>query len=237
MKSVIIDDEKKARESLLRMLQLICPDVEVLASAENVQEGVELIEMVKPELVFLDINMPDGTGFDLLNKIGPVNFKIIFITAHDEFAINAFKVNALDYLLKPVDPEELAKAVLKVRESLENNKEEKFKDQAKKVFLNSNETVEMVTVGDITYCEADRMYCVVHVLPNRKIMMTKTLKDLEEKLLPYGFFRAHKSYLVNIERVERFDKRNNLLKMVDGSKIPLSHRRKDELFELLKRIE
>jgi two-component system LytT family response regulator len=236
MKAVVIDDESKAREYLSRMLHLVCPDVEVTAEAEDVKGGVKLIGELRPDLVFLDINMPDGTGFDLLDRVGPIHSKIIFVTAHNEFAINAFKVNALDYLLKPLDPGELSAAVSKVREALLQNLHagNKFLDQNKKIYLNSNDSMEVVTIGDITYCEADRMYSILHISGNRKIVLTKTLKDLEEKFSGYGFFRVHKSYLVNMQRVERFNKTTNELKMDNASRIIVSHRKRESLLELLK---
>lgn len=245
---IIVDDEKRIRSSLINILQLHFPDVKVVAEAENVQSALEEIKTHSPDVVLLDIKMPDGTGFDLLKQFIPLTFKVIFITAFDHYAVQAFKFSALDYLLKPVIPEELVNALHKAQEQINteniNAKLNVFMSnmngltrETKKIVLNTQETMHVINITDIVRCEADRNY-TLFVLSNKKpILVSGSLKEYDEMLSPYSFFRSHHSHLVNISFIDRFEKKDGgRLVMKDGSVALVSSRKKDELIVALNRI-
>lgn len=248
MKTIIIDDEEKARKTIANYLSLYCKNIEVIAQAESVQAGCDVILRHNPELVILDINMPDGTGFDLLKKIDPVNFKLIFITAYEEYAIKAFKFSALDYLLKPVNPQELIDAVEKARKSIDNESlEMKFKafltnyhnpsNTDKKIVLKTSESIHLIDIKNIIRCAADGNYTIFYTIDGKKIMVSKILKDYDEMLAEYGFIRPHHSHLVNMNYIQSFEKRDGgSIIMKDKSIVPVSSRRKDELLNLFEKL-
>lgn len=248
IEALIIDDEKRARETIKNLLKSYCPEVVVVGEGINVGSGIEKIHELQPDLVFLDIKMPDGSGFDLLSKIGEIDFKVIFITAYEEFAIKAFRFAALDYILKPVNPDELMEAVSKVAKSFEKenfktqfesfiNQYQGKKEKQKKIVLKTSESIHLVEVDSIVHCESDKNYTVFYIYEKPEIIVSRTLKEYEELLSEYGFFRVHQSHLVNLSFIGHFDKRDGgFLVMKDGSKVPVSSRKREYLIEKLNDI-
>ena len=245
LRLVIIDDEQNARELISNTVLHNCKNVEIVGTAESVKEGLELINTVNPDVVLLDVQMPDGTGFDLLSKLKDIKFKVIFITAHQEFALQAFKFSALNYILKPVDTEELVSSINKVEEVLEQNNmdmkmkilydnlQNKSKD-SKKLILKSTDQIHAVNVKDIVRCESEGNYTTFILSDGRKLLATKILKEFDEMLQNYNFFRVHQSHLINIDFFETFIKADGgTVVMKDKSKIPLASRKKEAFLKLL----
>ncbi len=245
LKVVIIDDELNAREVIANTLLASCKNVEIVGSADSVKSGIIAIELHNPDIVLLDVQMPDGTGFDLLSKIDEINFKVIFITAHQEFAMQAFKFSALDYILKPVDGEELSSAIKKAEETLEqknislhmnalHNNMQSHTKELKKLILKSSDHIHAVSVKDIIRCESEGNYTRFILVDGRKLLATKILKEYDEMLQQYNFFRTHQSHLINIDYFETYKKADGgTIIMRDKSSIPLASRKKDAFLKLL----
>jgi two-component system LytT family response regulator len=246
MKALIIDDEKRTRELIAKMIESFELQIETFPIGENVESGLAAIESIQPDLVFLDIQMPDGTGFDLLKMIPQKQFEVIFITAHEEFAIKAIKFSALDYILKPVDPEELRKALEKAIENIGQKKEEsQFEalqlnmqpSQKRRLVLKTQESVHVVDLDKIIRCEADRNYTSFFLTENKKILVSKTLKDYETLLSGHNFLRVQQSHLINLDFVDRYDKGNGgSVVMKDGSEVPLSPAKREVFFRILENL-
>lgn len=243
MKAVIIDDEKRTRELIAKLIDSFELNIETFPIGENVASGLKAIEDIQPDIVFLDIQMPDGTGFDLLKMIPKKQFELIFITAHEEFAIKAIKFSALDYILKPIDTEELKKSVEKAIESIGHKKEEtQFEalqqnmqpSQKRRLVLKTQESIHVIDLDKIIRCEADRNYTSFYLLDQRKILVSKTLKDYETLLTGYNFLRIQQSHLINLDYVDRYDKANGgSVVMKDGTEVPLSPNKRDIFFKIL----
>ena len=242
MKTVIVDDRNSIREFITQLLDNV-DGIDIVGGAENVEKAISVINEKKPELILLDIQMPDGNGFEVLEGVNYSDYKVIFITSHEEFAIKAFKYSALDYVVKPIDPEVLYKSIEKAKNYYSSSDEQlKIKSlienltgnkKSKKIVLNTQETVHVVSSEDVTRCESDGSYTMVH-LKDRKLMMSKKLKDFEELLSGLSFYRTHRSHLINLNFVDRYEKRDGgYIIMKDDSSIPLSAAKKDEFFELL----
>ncbi len=243
LKVIIIDDEKRIRTSLVHVLKLHYPEAEVIGEAENIQQAGELLKIKVPDVVLLDIKMPGGDGFELLKQLVPVDFKIIFITAFDQYAIEAIKYSALDYLLKPVIPGELVNALDKAKNELNKEKENKrlkelldnIEKKDRKIVLNTQEATFIIDVADIVRCEADRNYTRFFLTDKRRILVSGGLKEYEEALKEHHFIRSHHSHLINTALIDRLEKRNGgVLLLKDGSEVPVSTRKYPELTELLK---
>jgi two-component system LytT family response regulator len=244
-KTVLIDDESKARTALRNLLEVNCSTrITVIGEADCVKKGLEIIETLKPELVFLDVQMPDGTGFDLLEQIGEVNFKVIFASAFDKFAIQAFRFSALDYLLKPVESEALIEAVSKLDESdryREMNKKLEVllsnKNSFEKIALPTLDGIIFVKIKEIVRCESDNNYTGIYLKSGEKIMVSRTLKEYDDMLTPFNFFRIHKSHLINLSFLNRYKKgEGGFVIMEDGSELEVSRRRKDEFLDAIQNI-
>ncbi len=245
IKTIIIEDEQKSREMMAAILQKNCPELEIAGVAENVAEGVKLIKSVNPELVFLDITMPDGSGFDLLEKVQGHRFELIFATASDQHAIRAIKYSACDYLLKPIDIEDVKQAVAKVvakKNQVPNMENLQFliqhlkraDDNFQKITLPTGNAYEIVNVKDIVRCEADGSYTVFYLSDKRKLMISAGLKHYEELLPENDFIRVHHHHLINMNHVVRFLKEDGgYAIMSDGSKIEISRRKKEAFMERL----
>lgn len=245
--AVVIDDEEKVREALMHMLTVYCPNITVLGQANSVESGFNLIQELKPEVIFLDVRMPDGTGFDLLKRFSSINFYFIIITAFEEYAIQAFKVSALDYLLKPVDSSDLIYAVSKLSKAIntdENNL--KFntlisnignsKNDIKKIVLKTLDSVFIVEINDIVRCESQNNYTLFYLKDKSNILVSKTLKEYDEMLSPLSFIRCHQTHLVNSKYIVKFIKYpNTLLLMVDGVTVPVSVRKKETIENFLRK--
>ncbi len=248
LRTIIIDDEEHQRQSIAKMLSLYCQDAELTGTADSIKSGIEIIRRLKPDLVLLDIRLRDGTGFDLLSQLNPVDFKVIFITAFDEYAIRAFRFSALDYLLKPVDPEELAGSVRRASQNLlqvfteQLNQLREHMQQGnegtRKIVVRTFESIYLVGIADILYCESDGNYTTLHLAGQPDIIASTPLKDYEELLSPLGFFRIHKSYLINLGFISRFDKADGgFVVLTDGSRVPVASRKRDILLEMFSRLK
>lgn len=253
---IVVDDEENNREVLVKMLFKFCPSVTVLGQASNVKEAIQLIEEKKPDVVFLDIELPDGNGFDVLEHFKKINFFIIFTTAHADYALKAIKFAALDYLLKPLNVSELREAIGRVSEKMEE-KEIHFgeigqrmevfganKDSSgqkfnfKKIALPSSEGLEFFSVADILKCEADRAYCNFYLTSGKKITVSKPLAEYDDLLAECGFFRVHKSNTINLSHIQKYVKGNGgYVVLSDGSSVDVSARRKDEFLRVFKNQE
>jgi two-component system LytT family response regulator len=240
IKTIIVDDEINAREFLEKLLNRYFPNkFIVLASCKSVDEAINAIELHKPELVFLDIQMPKKSGFELIKEFKQIDFEIIFTTAHQEFAIDAIKINALDYLLKPINYIDLADAIKRFEKKAVKIKEENnLKLLIKNIDTGSNgykniafqteSGFELIKVNSILYCVADNNYCKIVCLDGSKTVLSKSLKYVEESLPSEIFQRIHKSYLVNLNYISRFNKINDLLvELTNGENLPVSIRKKE----------
>ncbi|MDX9906539.1 MAG: LytTR family DNA-binding domain-containing protein [Bacteroidales bacterium] len=247
LRTLIIDDEAHIRRSLSAMLAVECPNVDIVGTADGVESGLQAIEKHHPDLLLLDIKMADGTGFDLLRRAGPVNFRIIFVTAYEEFAIKAFRFSAIDYLLKPVNGEDLRDAVDKALRSMDTDftahlkaLEENLSNRdpmEKKIVLRTNEAVWLVKTKEISYCEADMGYTRFFLMNGKAILVSGNLMEFEDILRDSGFFRAHKSFLVNLSDIVRFEKGDGgFLVMSNNDRVPVASRKRDELLELFKKL-
>ena len=243
--AVIIDDIKSARENIKLDLESYCPDVEVIGEADGVVSGAKLIKEKHPDVVFLDIQMQDGTGFDLLEIIENVNLKVIFTTASDEYAIRAFRMSAIDYLLKPIDPDELMEAVGKIKKSAMLSKDHfeilhqgiQNHKTITRLALNSLEKIHIIEIADIVRCESSVNYTTFFMADKTKLVVAKTLKEYDELLAPLGFLRVHQTHLVNSKLVKEFIKTDGgYLMMKDGSSVPVSSRKKQAVVEALSLI-
>jgi two-component system LytT family response regulator len=245
-KVLIIDDENRTRDFVKKMIDSFQLDLEVFTDGENVETGIEAINRIQPDIVFLDIQMPDGTGFDVLNSIETKRFEVIFITAYQEYAIKAIKFSALDYILKPIDAEELHSAILTAIDSVDFKKEDLQYEalenniqpgNRRKLVLKTQECVYIVDLMEIIRCEADKNYTFFFLNNGKKILVSRTLKDFETMLNGYGFFRIQQSHLINLDYLDRYDKhQGGAIIMKDGSALPLSPAKKDQFFKLLERL-
>jgi two-component system LytT family response regulator len=245
LRAIIIDDESNNREKLRNSVTKHCSEVQIVGEADGVRTGISAIRQLLPDLIFLDIKMDDGSGFDLLNRFDSIEFKVIFVTAYEEYAVRAFRMSAVDYLLKPVDPEELVEAVKRAREQIELNiksqldalKNNLHTEQSKKIVLKEADNIHLINIEDIIHCKSDSNYTIFYFPGNKRIMVSRQLKDYEDMLDAFGFFRAHKSHLVNLEQIVRFEKADGgFLVMSDDSRVPVASRKRERLMELFERL-
>lgn len=241
MKAILVDDEHNNLENLRLLLAKYCPEVQVLATATTVAEALEHFRAHQPELIFLDIEMPGGNGFELLDALKGYNFEVIFVTAFDHYSLRAIKYSALDYLLKPLDINDLQAAVRKARERLQTRSFQQQVDvllshlgqnpRAARIALPSAERIDFVEIARIAYCKGDSNYTHVKVGDQTPILVAKTLKEFEELLSPHGFFRTHQSWLVNLDFVVSFVRKDGgYALMQDGAQVPVAQqKRKDFL--------
>jgi two-component system LytT family response regulator len=227
------------------MLERYCRNVVVVAEADSYRSGLEVIREHKPDVVFLDIQMPDGSGFRMLEELEKIDFEIIFTTAFDEFAIKAIKYSALDYLLKPIDPEELVNATRKVESKLStqevNQNIQVLLDNIKsrdadphKIVLSTSEKIHVIETDQIIRCESDNYYTNFFLADGKKILVSKTLKENEQLLSDHNFIRPHKSHLVNVKFIKGFLRSDGgYIEMTDGSKIPVSRRKREKIIEVI----
>jgi two-component system, LytTR family, response regulator len=244
LRTIIIDDEENIRILLRGILDSHCPDVEVVAESGSVAEAFDAINRHKPDLVLLDIRLGDGTGFGLLEKIEKIDFRIIFVTSFEEYALKALKLSAVDYIMKPVIADELVAAIAKAKQLIEAGEEQAFKvlvsnsksqgNQDKKIVLRTADKFHFVPVSDIIRCESDSSYTKFFLEDNSTILISRTLKEFEDILTGFGFFRPFKSDLINMKHIKAFDKTDGgFIIMSDNSRVPLSDRKKEEFFRLM----
>ena len=243
LRTVIIDDEATAREGIKRMVELYLDnEVEIVGAGSDVKSGVEAINRHSPDLVFLDIKMPDGTGFDVLNHFGKMDFDVIFITAFEEFAIKAFKFSALDYILKPIDPEELQKTLERIIHNREQ-KDLKFQlqnmmetmnhgvSEEKKLVLRTNDSIHVLEARKIVRVNSDGNYSTFHTVDDEPVTVSRSMVKFEGILEEFDFIRVHQSHLINLRRVKKYLKEDCMLIMEDGSRVPVSWRKRDLLLK------
>ncbi len=247
LRIAIVEDEKKSREGLRNLIEEFCQEVSVCGMASNVNEGLEMIEREKPDLLLLDIEMQSSTGFDLLERLPEINFEVVFTTAYEQYAIRAIKFSAMDYLLKPIDVKELNQAIervrskrsagqvgVKVKQLLDNLRNDSSRNQ--KITLSTSEGMVFLPVHEIIRCEAQGAYTNFILRSGKKILVSKNLKEYENLLSELEFMRIHNSHLINLAEVERYIKADGgYVVMNDGSQVPVSNTRKDEFLELMKK--
>lgn len=242
--AIIIDDEPYCCETLDMMIGRFCPEIKVVAVLNSGAEGLEALSQYRPQLVFLDIEMPYMNGFEFLERAHFVNFGLIFTTSYDQYAIRAIRFSAMDYLLKPIDRLELIQAVSKVSKSLENPTQmqleilmQKFnwpKNPIKKIALPTMEGLQMVDIDSIISCSSDSNYTNFYLKHDKKLTASRTMKDVEELLSDYAFLRVHNSYIVNLNEINKYFKgEGGYLLMSDGSRIDVSRSRKEILIQKL----
>jgi two-component system LytT family response regulator len=247
MKVILVDDEISNLENLRTLLQKHCPQVTVMATAQNVGDAVDAIERYLPRLVFLDIQMGEETGFDVLKLLRIRNFEVIFVTAYDQYGIQAVKFAALDYLLKPIDIEELVNAVNKaefksapqIQTQLDFLLQQinKPESNAYKIALQMQSEIRYVTLSEIIRCEADNTYTHFFLSSNEEILVSKSLKEYADLLRPSGFLRTHQSHLVNPQYVKSWLKEDGgILLLKSGDKIPISKPNRDAVKQALQQF-
>lgn len=247
--AVIIDDDSNLRNGLKTLLKLYASDIVIIGEADSIATGFAAIDALKPQVVFLDIQLNDGTGFDILEQLATKNGKItshiVFITAHEQYAIKAFRFSALDFLLKPVDPDELKIVIEKIYGVLEKNNDyahidllleniRKKVDNFKRIALSNSDGMHLFEISDIIRCESEDNYTKFYIKNSKPILISKTLKEYEELLTEHGFVRVHQSHLINLAYLKSYIKKDGgYLIMADNSNIPISQRKREQLQEIL----
>ena len=243
IKALIVEDEVRSIASLKKLLEDYCPQVEVIAEAKSVGQAVAKISLLKPQLVFLDIALPDGDGFEVLERLPNRLFQVIFITAYDKYAIRAFEFSAIHYLLKPVSPVDLQNAVNRFgndNEQVDLDKKltvlnENLKGQSKKLILPTSDGLRIVKLNELIRCEASRNYTTCYLTNKKEQIVSKSLGVFEEILSDYHFVRVHNTHLINLEYVSKYIKgKGGIIFMKDNTEIHVSKTKKTEFLEELK---
>jgi two-component system, LytTR family, response regulator len=246
VKAVIVEDEVKGLNNLKNLLEQYCPEVKVIGEAGSVDEGVKLLKSKKPDLAFLDISLPDGLVFQLLNEVRPIDFEVIFVTAYEEYAIKACEYSSIGYILKPIDPDELREAVARIqyrREAESDRRLEIFNSYYKnpnvftKMSISALDGIYFVNIRDIIRFEAEDNYTHIFLKGEKRITASKTIKSYEDMLAPYNFYRVHKRHVINLNYMRKFVTGDGgYLIMDDDIKISVSRRRRPAFMERVKRL-
>lgn len=247
IKAVLIDDEKNSLEMMEWLLQTYCPEVKIMELCNSGEAGIKSINQWNPDVIFLDIEMPKMNGFDMLEKIKDINFEIVFTTAYDQFAVRAFRYSAFNYLLKPVDPDDLRATVVKLLEKKTAPSKEQMnllfqslvnrEQSVDRIALSTQEGLVFVQTKNIAYCKAESNYTYVVLADGQKYLVAKTLKDIDETLSGKDFYRVHNSYLVNINHIIRYVRGDGgYFVMPDNAQITISRNKKDEFFQLFSKF-
>lgn len=250
MITLIIDNDSNVRSGLKLMLEQFCPQLTSISEASGVQDGLQKLKAIQPNIVFLDVEMDDGTGFDLMRQVQQINFSLIFITAYNKYAVTAFKFSAIDFLEKPIDPSDLVIAVNKAIENIQvksiSNQLEILQDafanaqskqnDDKKIVLNDGKAIHFLKVNDILYCKAEGSYTAFVLVNGNNILVSKNLKEYEDLLSDSRFVRCHHAYLVNLKKVLRFEKiENPQIILENHAVVPVSVRKKEFVLDALSR--
>ncbi|MCH5600143.1 LytR/AlgR family response regulator transcription factor [Niabella ginsengisoli] len=239
MNAIIVDDEQHNIENLKHLLQRHCSDIKIVATADNIQDALPRINSAKPDIIFLDIQLGNETGFELLKQLPQRDFEVIFVTAYDHYGIQAVKFAALDYILKPIDTHELIAAVEKASQKINNKKANTRLDflieyvrqgarSPSKIALPQQNEIRYIEINSIVRCEANNTYTWFYLDNKEKILVSKPLKEFEELLTPHGFLRTHQTHLINPAFVKSLQKSDGgFLLMQDGEKIPISKTKKE----------
>ena len=239
--AVLIDDEEHCIKTLKWNLTEFCPEIEIIGEANTARDGYSIINQLNPDLIFLDVEMPDMSGFDMLAKFDKINFKVIFTTAYNEYAIKAIKLNAIDYLLKPIDKDELKAAIVKLHTANSDVLHSKIQNlkfnlhvspEQQRITVSTIDGVQFFDLKAITCLEADSNYTYLHFNDGSKILSSRTLKEYEEVLPPDSFFRCHNSFIVNFRFIKKYTKgEGGEIELVTGQKIAVSRRKKQEFID------
>ncbi len=245
IKAIIVDDEQHNRENLKQLISEYCQDVVVMNVCASAEEARKSIAQSYPDLVFLDIEMPGENAFSLLESLEFIDFEVIFVTAFDQYGIKAIKFSALDYILKPIDPNDLMAAIAKAKSKL-SQKQENLRLQNllentrrantdKMIALSLSDKIEFVEVSSIIRCESDSNYTTFYLKNGEKLLVSKTLKEFEELLSPYGFLRVHQSHLINLKEIKSYIKSDGgYIRMKDGATVSISRQRREMVMEVIK---
>ncbi len=243
IQAVLIDDESNSLEALSILLERYCPDVEVIGTGQSVEEAIETIDDLQPELVFLDIALPDGQGFEVLEQVSHKQFEVIFTTAYDQYALTAFEFSALDYILKPINAEKLQQSVKRYQE-IKGEKDissrvgvlrESLSNVNERIILSSMDGFEVYKIADIIRCEANGSYTTFFIKGEIKVVTSKTLNNFEKLLSDMPFARVHSKHLVNLDYIKRYvSGRGGYVIFEDGSQVDVSERKKKEFIRLMK---
>jgi two-component system LytT family response regulator len=249
IKAIIIDDEELGRSMLKNMIIRYCPEISIIGEAGSVKEAKKIVTETNPDLIFLDIEMPGGSGFDFLEQMHDKNFSVIFTTAYDQYAVKAFRYSVTDYLLKPINVEELVNAVKKIGTPSfrENNQSavhhlmESYTrggiSKSNKLALPTQEGLVFIDMNDIVRCEADGKYTYCFLNSGKKLYSTRSLKDFEEQLTEHGFCRIHHAHLINLNLIRNYIKGDGgQVVMSNGDTVTVSKRKKDEFIKSLNKI-
>ncbi len=246
IKALLIADDPDLTEELVHTISGYCPNVEVVEALKDLRTGVAAINRHSPDLILLDISLPDGSGFDLIRHFDKPDFKVIFFSKHMEYAIQAIKYNAVDFIVKPVDEKEVALAIDKAAEiilvqekfrtkSLEENLEAMKKSN--NLVLKTSDQIHVLNTADIIRMEADGSYCTFFVSDGRKVLISKPLVEYEESLADQGFYRIHKSHIINIKHLKYLDKaEGGYVVMSDQARVPVASRKRDMILELFEKL-
>lgn len=245
MRAILIDDEADSLETTELLIENFCPQVTIIGVSNDAERGIKMIDKLQPDLVFLDISMPKMSGFELLKRLTFNQFQLIFTTAYDKYAIEAFQVGAVHYLLKPIDTEELIKAVNRAEAKLKEADlkfdihsiiQQMTANRQPKIAIPSLKGLEMLEIDNIIRCEADSNYSTIYLISN-KILVTKTLKELEQILATYNFVRIHNSHLINLAHLRTYVKgEGGTVILSNGEQINVSRSRKSQLLERLENL-
>lgn len=245
VRTIIVDDDQLARKVLNRIISQNFEELEIVGEASSVEEGIKLIDETDPELVFLDIEMPDGTGFDLIDQLDEVDFRLVFVTSYNDYAITAFKYSAFDYILKPVLPENVKATITRILESsgvkpkieytnLKNQIQRSEAQGGTTIALPEMNGFAIIKVNNILRCEGERNYTRVYYKDGTSVLISRTLLEFDQLLVPHGFFRIHRSHLVNLACIVRYVKTDGgMVEMIDKSQLKVSPKFKDQLLHLL----
>lgn len=237
LKVILVDDAPEALDFLKEALVEVAPKVNVLETASSVVEAVKSIQNNQPDLVFLDIDLPDGTGFDVLEMTQHLSFDVIFTTASDAHAIRAFKFSATDYLLKPFSNQDLEEAIKKLQPRSNDERfsmiQEGFKERPEKIAVSAQDRIELIRIDDIVHCESQVNYTTLFLQDGNRYVVTKTLKEYDELLSDHSFIRIHQSHLINEKHIKTFLKNEDKLILSNGDQVPVSTRKKTLLLSRL----
>jgi two-component system LytT family response regulator len=244
IKAILIDDELNSLQNLQQKLEEFCPDVNIIAISQKPEEGLLLLKQHQPDVVFLDIEMPRMSGFRMLEELGEYDFDIIFTTAYNHYSIDAIRISAFDYLVKPIGIEDLQQAVERLSKMRSKQTKEKIdilkkslsdnRSQEDKIAISTSEGIEFIPIKNIIHIESKSNYSKIYLPENKTIMVTKILKDFEEMLLPYNFYRVHNSHLINLNYIKKYIRsQGGHVMLQDGTVIDISRRKKDEFLKLI----
>jgi two-component system, LytTR family, response regulator len=244
IKAILIDDELNSLQNLQQKLENFCPDINIIATSQKPEEGLLLLKQLQPDVVFLDIEMPKMSGFRMLEELGEYDFDIIFTTAYNHYSIDAIRISAFDYLVKPVGIEDLQKAVDRLSKTRNRQTKEKIdilkkflsdnRSQEDKIALSTSEGIEFVPIKNILHIESKSNYSKIFLPDNKTIMVTKILKDFEEMLMPYNFYRVHNSHLINLNYIKKYIRsEGGQVMLQDGTVIDISRRKKEEFLKMI----